>query len=232
MQLEAVNSLYAGAQGSGKTFAVNYHIRRYSRIVAYDQSGFLDERGPSRFDRFAGEVTRDPVEFAKKLSEAVDLDVGYRLALVDEAAIHKAWWEKTVHKLTKSPGGGARPKHPVAVWVEEAALVYNQLDNPEKHHKPMMEMLRATRHRRLHLIFSTQRIEDLHKRMRDLLTDVWVFQHLDHDLAESAAKQLGDRRLTENVRGLENGRYYHRDKRGKLIGPARIVVVREARSRA
>ncbi len=232
MQREAVNSLYAGQQGSGKTFAVNFHTRRYSRLVAYDQSGFLDENGPSRFDRFNGIVTRDAKEFAAQLSEAVDLDVGYRLALIDEQAKNKDWWEGTVHKLTASPGKGARPKHPVGVWVEEAALVYNQLDAPEKHHPKMMEMLRATRHRRLHLIFSTQRIQDLHKRMRDLLTDVWVFQHLDHDLAESAARQLGDRRLIENVRNLDNGRFFHRDPTGKLTGPSRIRVDRPAASRA
>lgn len=224
MQREAIGSLYTGAKGSGKTFAINFHTRRYQRLLAYDQTGFIEEKGSSRFDTFRGFITRNATEFHQKLEEAEKLGVGYRLALIDEEAKHKDWFERTVKELTKSPGKGARPKHPVGLWMEETAVTYNRRDDPEVKHKPMMDMLRGTRHRRLHIIFGTQRLKDTAKSMRELLDDVWVFQLRDREMAREAALELGDRGLTDQIRMLKNGQFFHRHPSGKLTGPSRIRV--------
>jgi len=219
-QLEGVNSLYAGIMGAGKTFAVVHNTRKYDRIVAYDQSGFLFEE----VTRFGGEITTERERVAEVLNRATELDMGFRIGFVDESAQHQKWMMQQIEELTKRPAPGERPPFATAFWIEEAAQPFPQTNTPEVLHPEMMRLLRGVQHRRLHILFATQRPHDLPKKMRDMMNDIWIFQLPDDEPAEVAAKKLGNRKLAEPIMELANGFHFHRNPKGRRTGPKRITA--------
>lgn len=217
-QLEGVNSLYAGIMGAGKTFAILHNTRNYDRIVAYDQSKFLFEE----VTRFGGLITTDPKAVTDILNEAVETNSGYRVGLVDESGQHRDWMIDQIDELTSQPDPGERPSFPAAFWVEEAASVFPATPFPDIKYPIMMKLLRGSRHRRLHNIFGTQLPNDLPKKMRGLLNDIWAFRVPDDEHAMAVARKLGRKELAPLIQELEDELHYHRDQRGRLTGPKRI----------
>jgi len=102
-------TLIAGQQNSGKTFAANHRIRRDKYVLAYDQTGFLFERGRSRFDRFDGTVVTTLKELIDEISESLEMDTGFRIALVDLDARHRDSFLRIVKKWSDAPAPGKKP---------------------------------------------------------------------------------------------------------------------------
>ncbi len=217
MSEEGVNSLFAGIMGAGKTFAVLHELKREERVLVYDQSGFLFEEK----QRFGGEVTKVASRVSDVLNQADADGMGFRIGFVDQSGAHEQWFFEQVKKLTEPPEGGF-PDNKVTLWIEEAAFVFHQSDNPERLHPIMLELMRGSRHRRLNIIFATQRPQDLPRKMRDLLNDFWIFRLPDVDAADVGATKLGDRKLSPKIQVLGNGFHYKRNVKGERIGPVRI----------
>lgn len=217
--------LIAGQQGSGKTFAANHLVRRDKYVLAYDQTGFLFERGRSRFDRFDGVTVTTPREVTSEIIESLESDTGFRIAFVDVDGRHRDWFLRIVKKWTDSPGPGKKPARPLTVWFEEAHKTFPR-DEPRGNPgvKLLDELMRTSRHRRLNVIFTTQDASDLPLKFRRDINSALIFRHTQPTSVEYVTDVLGDRKFGRTVRDLRQGNFLELKVTGQVFGPKRIAA--------
>ena len=215
--------LIAGQQQSGKTFAANHLIRRDRYVLAYDQTGFLFDRGRSRFDKFDGQTFTTPKEVSDEIIESLASDTGFRIAFIDTGALHRDWFLRLVQKWSNSPSPGKKPPKPLTVWFEEAHRTFPR-DEPRDTPgvKLLDELLRTAAHRRLNFIFTTQSADDLPLKFRRQINSAKIFRHTQPQAVTYTADVLGDRKFGRTIRDLRQGNFLELDEAGKVTGPKRI----------
>jgi len=215
--------LIAGQQRSGKTFAANHLIRRDRYVLAYDQTGFLFERGRSRFDKFDGQVLTTPKEVSNEIIDSLTEDTGFRIAFVDLSGDHRDWFLRVIDKWSRSPEPGKKPTRPLTVWFEEAHKTFPR-DEPRDAPgvKLLDELMRTAAHRRLNFIFTTQSADDLPLKFRRQINSAKIFRHTQPQAVVYTADVLGDRKFGRTIRDLRQGNFLELDEAGKVTGPKRI----------
>lgn len=217
--------LIAGQQKSGKTFAANHLVRRDRYVLAYDQTGFLFERGRNRFDRFDGKIVTTPQEVTDEMVASLENDTGFRIAFVDMGGRHRDWLLSQIQIFSRSPRPGIKPPKPLTIWFEEAHKTFPKEEPRAAPGVQLLdELMRTAAHRRLNFIFTTQSADDLPLKFRRVINRARVFRHTQPAAVSYTADVLGDRSLSPRIRNLKQGFFFELDDAGQVTGPKRIAA--------
>jgi len=223
MPREGVVLLVAGQQKSGKTFSANHLIRRDKYVLAYDQTGLLLKMTGTRFDRFDGLIVENTKQMTGDMVDSLQLDTGFRIALVDLAAKFRNKFLRIVKKWSEPRGFGREPLNPLTVWFEEAHKTWPKEESrSDPSVKLLDELMRTAAHRRLNFIFTTQDAEDMPLLIRRQINSAKIFRHTQPASVDYVTDVLGDRKFGPTVRRLRQGNFLELTTTGQVFGPKRI----------